>query len=100
MTTQPCYDVIVVGAGSSGAALGARLAERGQKALLLEAGRNYASSELPEEWRSPNPAAAIVVRTSWTSFGRTTWPVAPHPKNPASIGEVRGWVEAQPSTGR
>ncbi|MFC1474099.1 GMC family oxidoreductase [Rhodococcus qingshengii] len=60
MTTQPYYDVIVVGAGSSGAALGARLAERGQKALLLEAGRNYASSELPEEWRSPNPAAAIV----------------------------------------
>ena len=60
MRTQQHHDVIVVGAGSSGAALAARIAERGQNVLLLEAGRNSTASELPEEWRSPNPLTAIL----------------------------------------
>lgn len=54
------YDTIVVGAGSSGSALAARLVDRGQRVLLLEAGRDYAASQLPEAWRSPNPLNAIM----------------------------------------
>ncbi|MFI0355742.1 GMC family oxidoreductase [Actinomadura sp. 9N407] len=58
--TDTGWDVIVVGAGSAGAALAARSAERGRRVLLLEAGPDYRSADMHEAWRSPNPARALM----------------------------------------
>lgn len=71
--TSDGWDVIVVGAGSAGAALAVRSAEKGKRVLLLEAGPDYRSAQMHEAWRSPNPAVALMDPTAaeglvWTGL--------------------------------
>jgi choline dehydrogenase len=49
---EPEWDVVVVGAGTSGCALAARLADAGRRVLLLEAGTDHArAADFPPELR-------------------------------------------------
>ncbi|MGK5169830.1 GMC family oxidoreductase [Geodermatophilus sp. CPCC 205761] len=59
--TTPEWDVVVVGAGTSGAPLAARLADTGRRVLLLEAGADHARPEdFPADFRDAARMGAAV----------------------------------------
>lgn len=100
------WDVIVVGAGSAGAVLAARSAERGKRVLLLEAGPDYRSAQMHEAWRSPNPARALMDPTAvaglvWegvTSSRTDAQPQAPYWRGRGAGGSssVNGQIAIRP----
>ena len=81
------YDDIIVGAGSAGAALAARLSEDpGRAVLLLEGGPDYASAELTA------PNVLSVFRADNNSLTGHDWEFSATPLPGRAISYPRGKV--------
>ena len=90
------YDVIIVGAGSSGCVLAARLSEDPKRSvLLLEAGPDYPDLErLPDDLRYADSPMAYVPGAphNWSFVGTAT----PEQGQPMEVARERWWAGPAP----
>ncbi len=68
MTPTPRWDAIVVGAGSAGAIVATRLAERGRSVLLLEAGPDFGDA-VPSIYTTEHSATSVPHDWGYVSEG-------------------------------
>ncbi len=70
-------EYLVVGAGSAGAVVAARLAAAGRDVTLLEAGRDHRSADTPRELWGANFLAACTERYLWSNLHGARTPEQP-----------------------